>query len=288
LFVSKVAIALVESHIRTLQKQVVVMARFQIVSRNLYVGKRVKKAPNLFFARQDNVLAFGVSELPKIMMSTPIGFMTINGSMMPVALQGLMNGQNLFVGKDGRWLATYVPAIYRCYPFGLARPESGEPVLAIDEESGLVTEASSGEGELLFDDENKPTPMIMGVIGNLNKIEEDQAKTQIICSVLQHYELLEPWPIKIQSSDATQTMEGLYRINEQKLNMSDAGTLIELRNTRALQLGYGQLFSMHNLQQLGTLASAHSQAPRQNLQQSGGSIDFGILEDSGSISFDNL
>src|SRR5687768_4946020 len=105
------------------------MARLQAVSRSQYAGKRVKKAVNLFFARHDNVLPFGISEFPKMVMSTAIGFMAVDGSVMPVALQGLVSGQNLFVGPDGRWLGSYIPAIYLCYPFRLARAENNELIL---------------------------------------------------------------------------------------------------------------------------------------------------------------
>ena len=207
---------------------------------------------------------------------------------MPVALQGLITGQNLFVAPDGRWLSSYVPAIYLCYPFRLARAENNDLVLCIDEDSGLVTEAASGEGELFFDAENNPTETITGIINNLNKIEQDMISTQAICAALQKYELFEPWPIKIQSDDGVQNIEGLNRINEVKLNSLPGEALVELRNARALRLAYGQLLSMHNLQQLGKLASAHQQAAKQNSMQNGQSIDFGVLEDSGSISFDNL
>jgi hypothetical protein len=59
---------------------------------------------------------------------------------VPVAVQGLAPGQNLFVAPDGRWLAAYTPAAYRGYPFQLAHAENGQQVLCFDEESGLITD----------------------------------------------------------------------------------------------------------------------------------------------------
>ncbi len=264
------------------------MARLQGVSRSQHADKRVKKAVNLFFAQHDNVLPFGISEFPKMAMSTAVGFMTIDGSVIPVALQGLVSGQNLFVGRDGRWLGSYIPAMYLCYPFRLAKAENSELILCIDEESGLITDASSGDGELFFDAENNPSAIIKGVMANLDKLEQDRINAKASCSVLQKYELFEPWPIQIQSDDGVKTMEGLNRVNERKLNTLPGEVLLELRNAHALQLAYGQLLSMHNLQQLGKLAVAHRQATQQGPVQDTGNIDFGVLEDSGSISFDNL
>ncbi|MES2626942.1 MAG: SapC family protein [Pseudomonadota bacterium] len=264
------------------------MARFQVVSRKQYADKRLKKAANLFFARQDNVLHIGATELPKVMMYSPIAFLTTDGSQMPVALQGLVTGQNLFVAGDGRWLGGYVPAMYLCYPFRLARVENNELVLCVDEDSGLITEASSGEGELFFDEDQKPTAIITGVVNNLNQIEQDIQNTRAMCAILQKYELFEPWPIQIQSGDDVQNMEGLSRINEVRLNALPGEALVELCTTQALKVAYCQLFSMNNLQQLGKLAFAHAQSPKSKISQAGGSIDFGMLEDTGSISFDNL
>lgn len=264
------------------------MARFQAVSRKLHADKRLRKATSLGFARQDNVLHIGATELPKVMMSAPIGFLAIDECQTPVALQGLQAGQNLFVAGDGHWLGSYVPAIYRCYPFRLAKAENNELVLCIDEDSGLITESSSGEGELFFDEESQPSAVVRGVLDNLHKIEQDIQNARNICLVLQKYALFEPWVIKIQSDTGVQNLEGLSRINEAKLNALPGEALVELCSTQALKLAYCQLLSMHNLQQLGKLASVPVPVPYEKSGQEEQSINLGILQDGGSISFDNL
>src|SRR5690606_10325046 len=40
-----------------------------------------------------------------------------NGSELPAALLGLEPGQNAYVGADGRWRGSYIPATIRRYPF---------------------------------------------------------------------------------------------------------------------------------------------------------------------------
>ena len=261
------------------------MTALNAVTRVLYGQKRWKKITSMLFAEHDNIMPIGVSEFPKAIMSMAVGFLPIDGKLMPVALQALVTGQNWYVTQDGKWQDSYVPAIYGCYPFRLVKSERDELVLCIDEASGLVVDEASDEGELFFAEENNPSPAISQILNNLNKIEQDKAKSQAICSLLQSYDLFEPWPIELKGEQGNQLIEGLYRINEKQLHALPAEALLELRNNNALLIIYGQLFSMHNLQKLGRLASIYNNA-RKTPQTP--EINFGVLEDSGSISFDNL
>lgn len=239
----------------------------------------------MVFAQQDNVAPIGVSEFAKAIMSTAVGFLAIDNNFTPVVLQGLLAGQNWFVAQDGKWQGDYLPALYRCYPFRLIGAENGELVLCIDEGSGLVTDETSEEGELFFDAENNPSAIITRIMSELNKMQQDSANARVICSLLQKYELFEPWPIQLQGEAGAQTIEGLYRINEGKLTTLSAEALLELRDNNALLVIYGQLFSSHNLPRLGKLAAAYNSA-RNKAQKL--NTEMGILGDSGMISFDNL
>lgn len=239
----------------------------------------------MFFAERENVAPIGISEFPKAMMTMAIGFMTIYNKLTPIALQGLVSGQNWFVAPDGKWLGSYIPAIYSCYPFRLVKAENNELVLCIDEASGLVTDTSGTTGEAFFDDKNNPSPVISRIVTDLTNIEQDAQKSQLVCSVLQKYSLLEPWAIQLKADAGLQTIEGLFRINERALNSLPADALVELRDSGALLVIYGQLFSMQNLQKLGKLASIYSASRNKPVEPT---ADPGLLEDSGSISFDNL
>ena len=260
------------------------MAVVNVVSRAEYENKRWKKITNLFFAQQDNLAPIGVSEFPRAMMATAVGFLPIENNLLPVAIQGLVSGQNWFVGPDGKWVGDYLPAIYGCYPFRLARMENDNLVLCIDEESGLVTDKWDEEAELFFDAEHNPSPIVTQIMNNLNKIEQDRTKAQQICAILQKYELFEPWPIQIEGEEGPQKIEGIFRINEGKLNALPAEALIELRDKNALLVAYGHLFSMQNLHKLGRLGGAHKKARNRDQPN----LEMGIVGDSGIISFDNL
>ncbi len=261
------------------------MTALHAVSRTLYSRKRWKKISNLLFAQRDNVVPVGVSELPKAILSTAVGFLTVDDYLTPVALQGLIAGQNWFLTQDGKWQGDYLPAIYGCYPFRLAKAENGELVLCVDEDSGLVVDNATAEGELFFDSEGNPAPLVTQILNDLKKIERDAGKARQVCTLLKQYELFEPWPIEMKGDHGVQKIEGLYRINEERLNSIPVESLIKLRDHNALLVAYAQLFSMHNLHKLGRLGSTYNSSRNKGQALN---LDIGMLSDSGTISFENL
>ena len=147
------------------------------------------------FAAGDALCPLMAQELPQAMLSLPIGFIVEAEQFMPVALQGLTPGQNLFVAADGRWLAAYTPAPYRSYPFRMLPTEQGEQVLCIDEASGLLSESA---GEAFFNEDGTPAKSVLEILAFFNQIEANRQLTRNICAVLQQHGLIQPWPITVQ------------------------------------------------------------------------------------------
>lgn len=129
------------------------MADFQVITRERYGLQYWLKHSSYTFAAGDALCPLVAQELPKAVLSLPIGFIVEGKQFMPVAVQGLAAGQNLLVTADGRWLAAYTPAPYRSYPFRMAPTEQGEQVLCIDEASGLLSESA---GEPFFNEDGTP------------------------------------------------------------------------------------------------------------------------------------
>ncbi len=98
------------------------------------------------------------------------------------------------------------------------------------------------------------------------------------------HQLIQPWPIKLQTTAGEQAVEGLFRIDEAALNQLPAEALIELRNTGALLCAYCQLLSMQHLQTLGQLAAARAQAQAALLTQNG-ELDLSFLNGSETLKF---
>lgn len=227
------------------------MSNIQPVTKSSYAGKRWQRRTSYAFAASDSLVPLVNQELPKALFSLPVGFIFRDKQAFPVAVLGFRPGRNLLVSTEGRWLGSYVPAAYRAYPFSLAKTDDGRQILCIDEDSGLV---STTKGEPFFTEEGEPTREINQILDFLTKVESNRQATMRMCEILQHHELIQPWPIKIRSEEGEKPLTGLCRIDENRLNKLDRDSLDQVRQAGALPLIYCQLLSMGNLQMLAGLA----------------------------------
>lgn len=261
------------------------MPEIRVISWQDHGHKRWLKPNSYAFTAQDQVVAIGLSEIPRLMMSLPIAFAKAESSYLPVALLGFRPAQNLLVGAQGQWLADYIPLLYRSYPFKLARNSENQYVLCVVEESGLVTEGPIGIR--FFDENRKPTEETNAVANALMQFENDRSLFLNACRILAEHDVIEPWPFRVQEPDGVNTYEGLFRVNEVKLNSLPADALVALRNTGGLAICYGHLFSMQHVQQLANTQHRTAWSNRQQ-EPSGKVAGLNIVDDNGTLSFANL
>ena len=168
-----------------------------------------------FAAKTNSVILAGV-EFTEAAKEYPIVFAQSGEHVVPVALLGLRNEENLFVLEDGTWDANYVPAFVRRYSFVLA--ETGEDgnqrVVCIDESfSGF----SKKDGEPLFDGE-EPTPILQQALDFLDEYQKQYMRTEVFVKRLQDSELLMSLNAKIDMVDGAQfALTGLLVVDEKKL-----------------------------------------------------------------------
>lgn len=259
---------------------------YQVISRERHGLKHWLNHSNYNFAAGDALCPLVAQELPQAMMALPIGFMAEGEYFIPVAVQGLMPGQNLLVTADGRWLSTYIPAPYRIYPFHMATTEQGVQVLCIDEANGLIADNT---GKPFFNEDGTPSTSVMEILEFFQQLDANRQVTKDICALLQQHDLIQPWPITVQREQGEQKVEGLFRIDEEMLNALTAESLAEVRKGGGLTMAYCQLLSMQHLSTLGTLAQAHAEAKKTQSAQASlvesGKLDLGFMNDSGTFSF---
>lgn len=222
-----------------------------------------KKFVEMHFAAGDCCAPLLIAELAVALPLYPLAFVQKpgGGGFLLVVLQGLFQGENLFVDHNGKWQAGYIPSCYRAYPFALSVVAvNGErrEVLCFDRASGLYREfpnPASGE-ERFFDDNGQLGPLLQHLLGFLNQTSLNRRKTDSAVAALEKANLLEPWPLPLaDSGPARQALQGVYKINESALNALSGTTLEELRNSGALAIAYAQLFSQPRL---GVLQHLHS------------------------------
>lgn len=258
------------------------MPTYKAITKTDFASLGWKRYENYHFAALDAVAPLVVQELPKACMTLPTAFIQQDEAFAPAAVQGLEPGQNLFVSPDGRWIGPYTPAVYRGYPFALANAEDGQIVLCVDTGSGLVSEEYT---ERFFDEHGEPSESVKDVLAFLQQVRSNREPTIRACAALDTEGLIQPWPITLKSEQGDKTIQGLYRIDEAKLNSLSAEALLRLQQAGALPVAYCQLLSMQHLQRLGDLAKEHASAKAQLPISPSGDLDLEFLNNGGTLSF---
>lgn len=256
------------------------MAEIHAVSKERHATQFWKPYTSYAFASKDTITPLVAQELPRAAMVLPVAFVQHEDAFVLAAVQGFIPGRNLLVDADGRWLATYVPAGYRGYPFALAVNEQGEQVLSIREDEGVL---SSTEGERFFGDDGQPSKRVQGVLDFLSQFAANRTFTQRVCALLEKHELIQPWPINVKAGEREKAVQGLFRIDEAALNALPGEAYLELREAGALPLAFCQLLSMQHLSKLAELGK--TLANQQTTVPAAGDLDLEFLHDGGTISF---
>jgi hypothetical protein len=250
------------------------------LSRSAHAHKRWIPYTGYGFAMAQTLVPLVGLELGRAAASLPVVFAPVDKGFLPMALLGLDNGQNLFVGAGGEWLGEYVPAALRSQPFALGRNTQGQLILCIDEASPLV---SDSEGEPFFPQGDELAAGARKALDFLSRIEQGRASTLRACEALARHGCIVPLVFKVKVSGVDRTIEGLFQAGEPQLGALPDEAFLELRASGALQLAYTQLLSLHKLPLLGNLATKRAEAAA---RQAG--PDLSLLDKDGTFGFDAL
>ena len=200
------------------------------------------------FARAVNSVPIVLAELGEIAKEYPIGFArTPDGGYLPVVLLGLREKENLFVGKDGRWVARYIPAFVRRYPFVPTTGANGQLLVCIDADAGCL---GSKDGQPLFAD-GRPAPVLENAMAYLREFHASGLATAETCRRLAEKDLFREVGTLAQLSGGERyQLAGLQVIDEDKLRTLDAAAVHELFRHGDLMLVYAHLLSLGNMQRL--------------------------------------
>lgn len=257
------------------------MSNIHVVAKERHARKRWQRYTSYAHTAADALAHLVLPELSRACVAMPVGFIKVKGKLAPVAVQGLEPGTNLFVRDDGCWLADYIPAAYRSYPFALGTTQAGEPVLCVREDSDMLSDSS---GEPFFDEHGEQAPILKEVLDFMIKVAAQRIATQRVCSLLQEHKLVQPWPFKRKTDEGEQIIEGLYRIDKTALQQLSVEAFQQVRLGGALPVIYCQLLSMQHLPKLHQLARARTTQEALPLV-SDGDLDLEFLNNESTVSF---
>ena len=195
-------------------------------------------------------------EFSELQMEYPI-VLTRNresGHFEPVALLGLSNNENLFLGANG-WDARYIPLAIERQPFLIGFQEVTEsgvpqrqPVVHIDLDHPKV---SMTEGDPVFLPHGGESPLLERISSVLATIHQGNEINQVFSKLLVGLDLVESSSMEFTLSNGEcHTLSGLHIINQDRLSALGGDALEALHRKGFLMAIYMMLASMPNFRKL--------------------------------------
>lgn len=194
----------------------------------------------------------------------------------PLALLGLKEGTNAYVRSSGHWMARYIPAHVRRFPFMLANSKPSEALNGKRAFTIMIDLAaphfSSEQGEPLFTPQGEPTAMLLKVQEVLTNLQRDTERTLKMVQEIDAAGLLVERILQAKPKNGGKTLalKGMRVIDTKKLAACSPDILQALNRSGALMLIHAHLISHTNLQD-GPLLQSGSES---NNNQIGDTISF--------------
>ena len=207
---------------------------------------RVRQLDAAPFLVGQHAIPITTDEFPLVQRFMPIVF-SIGDDAIPLALMGLNEGVNVFVGDDGKLTENnlYVPAYVRRYPYMLARlrPDSEELSLCFDPTSEAI--GAFDEGDALFEN-GQPSQVTKSILDFSEQFEQAGARTQAFMNELRELDLLMEGEVTIQPEQEQPPFvyRGFQMVNEEKLAALRGDQLRKMSQSGMLPLLYAHLLSL--------------------------------------------
>jgi hypothetical protein len=168
-----------------------------------------------------------------------------NGVIVPLALMGLENNENLFVdGHHGNWLGAYIPAYIRRYPFITTDGIDGPMTVCFDE----TFDGFNREGGIPLFEKGEPSPKMKEIIAFLNDYYRQMKETENFCATLANGGLLRQIDAQANLADGRSfALNGMLVVDEQKLIQLPDIDIVRLFRSGMLALINAHLVSLRNL-----------------------------------------
>jgi hypothetical protein len=234
------------------------------LSSETHADWRVRQQDSAPFLVGQHAIPITTDEFPLVQRHMPIVF-SVGDDAIPLALMGLNEGVNVFMGDDGKLTETnfYVPAYVRRYPYMLARlrPDAEELSLCFDPTSEAL--GAYDEGEPLFEN-GQPSQVTKAILDFAEQFEQAGARTQAFMNELREQELLMDGEVTIQIDENQQPFvyRGFQMINEEKLAGLRGDQLRKMSQSGMLPLLYAHLFSLSLMREIFARQAQQNKVPQ--------------------------
>jgi len=233
-------------------------SNLQPVDKNKHAKLKFKPLSNFSFAAKILSAPLAANELSAASKYYPVVFSSpeqadSSSPAAPLAIFSFIVDNNPFVDKQGKWSVPYIPAYIRRYPFAMAAVgESDKYALMLDLDALHV---KADDGELLFGDEGKPSPVLERAQDFLKKHQRAVVSTQGLMEQLEKADVLVPYQFAVGNKDNPRKIRGFRVVDTKKLAALDDATLAAWVRSGVMSLVYSHLASMVNIKTVINLQS---------------------------------
>jgi hypothetical protein len=237
------------------------------LSSETHADWRIRQQDSAPFLVGQHAIPITTDEFPLVQRHMPIVF-SVGDDAIPLALMGLNEGVNVFMGDDGKLTETnfYVPAYVRRYPYMLARlrPDADELSLCFDPTSEAI--GAFDDGDRLFEN-GQPSQVTKSILDFAEQFEQAGARTQNFMNELREQDLLMEGEVTIQVEDGQQPFvyRGFQMINEEKLTALRGDQLRKMSQSGMLPLLYAHLFSLSLMREIFARQAQLGKTPQPQL-----------------------
>src|SRR5512132_2624915 len=168
--------------------------RPELLSSERHSGKSLTPKVDYRFTQGTNSVPLNGVEFGLAQRHYPIVFSS-EAAPFPIAILGLRNAENLFLGDGGFWEDnTYVPAYVRRYPFiFMTGPDQKKFALCIDSASAFVVDGDSNP----FFRAGEPTDLTKNALAFCASFQAEYEKTRTFAAALTEHKVLETRTVDI-------------------------------------------------------------------------------------------
>ena len=229
---------------------------------------RLNRAAGYGFAAGSATVPLGLGEIALAARHYPVVF-TSGPNAAPVALVGIDEGDNLFLGPNGQWQAgAYVPTYLRAWPFLFVEdPRRKETFVAIEEGAACL---GTETGDLLFED-GKPTALLSEAVRFCAAVRENMVAASAFARGLDEAGLLQEEEATVNfTGGGSRKVRGFRLVRPERLDQVADETFLDWRRRGWLAPIYAHLQSAGNWARLVDAAVSRGRSGRGEVTQSAG------------------
>ena len=222
------------------------------LDREKHAGLALRPSLDASVAAGEAVLPLCLEEIPLAAAHYPVVFQ-VEATVVPLAVVGLRQGQNLFVDAEGYWTpGAYVPAVVRNYPFVLIEAGEGRELVGL--ESGAPQFAKDGQPLFV---EGELTPLGKRHIEFARAYRLGMAKSAAFGTALKDAGVLEPQraDIVLPGGVERRRVEGFHTLDAKRFEALPDEVFLAWRREGWLSAAYHQIGSAVHWAHLSNLAA---------------------------------